>query len=261
MARADALTFPEEELELLPYRVELDVFTGPLDLLLYLVEKDEVDIFDIPIARITNQYLEYLSVLETIDIETAGDFLVMAARLMEIKSRMLLPGPKTDEEIDEDPRRELVRQLIEYRNYRQAAARLQELARRESLVYTRARDSSALLVEPTTPGPAPLHGVQVWDLVAAFARVLRDTQTAAAASRVRYDETPIHVHMERILAELKRQGRLAFSELFRDRVDRGRLVGTFLALLELVKTRRVRAEQNELFGEIWIFPVDLNASE
>ncbi len=256
MSRTDATNLIDD-LELFDYRVELDVFSGPLDLLLYLVEKDEIDIFDIPIARITRQYLEYLSVLETIDIELAGEFLVMAARLMEIKSRMLLPRLNGEANEDQtDPRHDLVRQLLEYKAYRQAAGRLQELARRETLVYARAANESPLAQPEAGPESVPIRGVQIWDLVAAFARVLRDSTTAAVASRVVYDETPIQVHMERIERELKRKGHLAFSELFDGPPDRGRLVGIFLALLELVKSRRVRAEQNELFGEIWIFPVE-----
>jgi len=244
---------PEEELELLNYRVELDVFAGPLDLLLYLVQRDEIDILDIPIAHITQQYLEHLEVLETIDMALAGEFLVMASTLMEIKSRMLLPQQEPEEQSEEDPRRELVRQLLEYRKYREAAQTLQQLGEEAALIYTRAPQR-----QTDHPSDAEseclFQGVQVWDLVAAFGRLLRDTATMAAASRVVYDETPIHVHMEQILQRLAQQGPVAFSDLFEGAVDRSRLVGVFLALLELVKAGKVRAEQNELFGEIWILP-------
>ncbi len=253
-------TIREEELELFDYRVELDVFAGPLDLLLYLVQRDEIDIFDIPIARITEQYLQYLRVLEQIDMTLAGEFLVMASTLMEIKSRMLLPQAAGDDaaeqEDQEDPRRELVRQLLEYRRFRRAAETLQQLADEASLVYARSSRPDADMDELAQPAELMYQGVQVWDLVAAFGRLMRDMATATAASRVVYDETPIHVHMEQILEQLRRRGQIAFTELFRDRPDRSRMIGIFLALLELVKAGKVRAEQNELFGEIWILPAD-----
>ncbi len=244
----------EDELELFDYRVELDVFAGPLDLLLYLVQREEIDIFDIPIARITEQYLEYLRVLETIDIALAGEFLVMASTLMEIKSRMLLPQTGGHEpEGDDDPRRELVKQLLEYRRFRRAAETLRHLADEASLIYSRVPQREPVEAEEEAGEPI-FQGVQVWDLVAAFGRLMRDTAAATAASRVVYDDTPIHVYMERILRDLEQRGQLAFSELFRDHPDRARMVGVFLALLELVKAGKVRAEQNELFGEIWILP-------
>ena len=229
------------------YRVELDVFRGPLDLLLFLVRKHELEIFEIPIAEITEQYLEYLKVMQMIDVDVAGDFLVMATTLMEIKSRMLLPASEGGEEQEADPRQELVRQLLEYKRFREAAEQLQELAEEQRKRFVR------IPTERSKPGadPAtePIRDVEIWDLVSAFGRLMRQT-LALAPSNILYDDVPVHVHMDRVLEQLHQEGQVAFSELFREAPDRGWVVGTFLAVLELIKSGQICAEQNELFGEI-----------
>jgi segregation and condensation protein A len=230
------------------YLVELDVFRGPLDLLLYLVKRNEVDICDIPIAKITEQFLEYLAVLEIIDVERAGDFLVMAATLMEIKSRFLLPQDETGTEEQADPRMELVRKLVEYKKFKEAALHLE--ARAERQWYRIPRQP----VEwPAGPNPAeqPLRQVELWDLVSAFGRLMRET-LALEPQRITVDQTPVHAHMESILARLRQERRLAFSKLFTPPHTRARLVGLFLALLELIKNCRIIAEQPESFAEIWL---------
>jgi segregation and condensation protein A len=238
------------------YQVDLELYRGPLDLLLYLVKRHEVDICDIPIAKVAEQFLQYLQVLELIDVERAGDFLVMASTLMEIKSKMLLPRSEEAPEEEADPRLELVKQLIEYKRFKDAAALLEEQAERQS-----SRLPRQPVTLPAAPDPArqPLHRVELWDLVSAFGRLMRET-LALQPQQIVQDHTPIHVYMEDILERLSRQPRLAFSELFSPPHNRSRLVGLFLAVLELMKARRVAAEQPEVFGEIWLVPGDVSPS-
>lgn len=229
------------------YKVELETFRGPMDLLLYLVKHNEVDIHDIPIAKIAAQFLAYLDVVKMIDVEWAGDFLVMAATLMEIKSKLLLPREEAERAEDDDPRLELVKQLIEYKKYKEAAALLEEQAEKQLTRLPRqAMERPAL-----DPAQQPLRKVELWDLVSAFGRLMRETIALAPKSIV-LDETPIQVHMERILQRLAQRGRLLFSELFLPPHTRGRLLGMFLAVLELIKSRRILAEQPTSFGDIWV---------
>ena len=230
------------------YQVQLETFRGPLDLLLFLVKRNEVDICDIPIAKVTEQFIDYLNVLQMIDVEGVGDFLVMAATLMEIKSRMLLPRPEELTDGDEDPRLELVRQLLEYKKFKDAAALLEEQAERQM-----ARMARLPLEIPPPPDPSqqPLQRVELWDLVSAFGRLMRET-AALAPKQIVMDETPIHVHMERIVALLQEKGRVPFTDVFTPPHNRGRLLGLFLAILELIKARRIHAEQPDLFANIWL---------
>jgi segregation and condensation protein A len=229
------------------YQVELPVFRGPLDLLLYLVKRNEVDICDIPIARITEQFHSYLQVLELIDIERVGDFLVLAATLMEIKVKMLLPRPEEAGAAEEDPRRELVRQLMEYKAFKEAAAQLEAQAERQSCRLARQPGMAA------GPDPArqPLRQVELWDLVSAFGRLMRET-LALQPQQIVVDQTPIHVYMEQILHRLAEEPAVPFAALFTPPYTRPRLLGLFLALLELIKTRQVVADQPEPFGPIYM---------
>lgn len=230
------------------YQVDLDVFRGPLDLLLYLVKRQEVDISEIPIARVAEQFLDYLRVMELIDVERAGEFLVMAATLMEIKSKMLLPPTDDATQEEDDPRLELVRQLIEYKKFKDAAILLEAQAERQ---FSRlARQPSEM---PAGPDPAmqPLRQVELWDLVSAFGRLMRET-LALQPQQMIVDETPIHVYTESLLQRLQRETPLAFSAVFTPPHTRSRLVGLFLAVLELIKTGQIMAEQPERFGEIWL---------
>ncbi|MFO0969698.1 MAG: segregation/condensation protein A [Gemmataceae bacterium] len=230
------------------YEVDLTTFRGPLDLLLYLVKHNEVDIIDIPIARITEQYMAYLNLLRLIDVEGVGEFLVMAATLMEIKSRLLLPRAEEAEKEQEDPRLELVKQLIEYRKYKEAAALLEQSAQQR---LTRLPRQPVEPPGPRDPAQQALRKVELWDLVSAFGRLMRET-AALAPKQIVMDETPIHVHMERIMDRLRGARRLSFREIFIPPWTRGRLVGLFLAVLELIKGKQVYAEQPELFGDIWV---------
>jgi segregation and condensation protein A len=230
------------------YQVNLDIFRGPLDLLLFLVKRNEVDICDIPIARVAEQFLDYLRVMEFIDVEHAGDFLVMAATLMEIKSKMLLPRSDRDDEEGADPRLELVRQLIEYKKFKDAAGLLEAQAERQLSRLPRAPLETTDSVDPAQQ---PLRQVELWDLVSAFGRLMRET-LALQPQQIVVDQTPVQVYMDTILERLERARRLPFSALFTPPYERGRLVGMFLAILELARMRRVAAEQEEAFSEIWM---------
>lgn len=231
------------------YTVALDAFYGPLDLLLFLVKRNEVDILDIPIARLAEQFLEHLRALHSLDVEFAGDFLVMAATLMEIKSRMLLPLEATAEEEDEpDPRRELVKQLLEYRKFKDAAAALE--ARAEQQVARVPR-----LEAPEPPGPAEprVRSVELWDLVSAFARLMRETQSLQPAT-IAVDDTPQHVYEAQIVEQVRQRGRVLFRDAFTPPYHKARLIGIFLAILELVRHRGIGLEQAEEDGAVWLVP-------
>ena len=175
---------------MIDFRVDLNVFRGPLDLLLYLVRKHEVEITDIPIATITDQYLEYLAVIEQLDVNAVGDFLAMASLLIEIKSQQVLPRSDEVEEELEDPRQELVRRLLEYKKYRDAASILEERSRSWQQHYPRL--STDLPRHERDLAGEPIQEVELWDLVSAFGRIMRETEAARPSSIV-YDDTPIHV--------------------------------------------------------------------
>jgi segregation and condensation protein A len=233
------------------FRVDLTTFRGPLDLLLFLVRKHELEISEIPIAPITEQFLEYLEVLKELDVDGVGDFVEMASTLMEIKSRSLLPH--VEEESDEpleDPRQDLVRRLLEYKRFKDAASMLEERGHEWQQRFTRLASDA-----PATRDPAqePIREAELWDLVSAFGRILKQ-QAVVSPSNIRYDDTPVHVYMERIHADLLARGRLSMSELFKPHTNKSTLVGLFLATLELVRHHGVHLEQGELFDEIWILP-------
>ena len=185
------------------YQVVLDAFRGPMDLLLYLVKREEVDVRDIPVARVAEQFKQYLDVLSLIDVERAGDFLVLAATLMEIKSKMLLPHAKETAMDQEDPRRQLVQQLIEYKRFKDASVLLESQGERHAMRLPR-QPATATAVG----GAERLQPVELWDLVSAFGRLMRETMTEQTHDVV-VDQTPLHVYMEAILERLRCEGRLA----------------------------------------------------
>jgi segregation and condensation protein A len=227
------------------YLVDLDTFHGPLDLLLYLVKKDEVDIRDIPIARVAEQFKQYLEVLQFIDVESAGDFLVMASTLMEIKSKLLLPRPEEAADGGEaDPRLELVRQLLQYKRIKDAATALETRAEQQS--YRLPRQPIPTPANPSLPAVQP---VELWDLVSAFGRLMRETM-ALQPQQIVVDQTPLHVYMDLIVRRLEQEGPLSLTALFTPPQTRGRLIGLFLAVLELTKSKRVVPEQNGSYDEI-----------
>ncbi len=239
------------------FRVDLNVFRGPLDLLLYLVRKHEVEITEIPIAMITDQYLQYLTVLEQLDVNAVGDFLAVASKLIEIKSQQVLPRADEIQDEMEDPRQELVRRLLEYKKYRDAASLLEERSRSWQQRYARLSDD--LPPRQRNLAEEPIQEVELWDLVSAFGRIIRETH-ATKPSNIVYDDTPIHVHMSKIHARLVTEGQVTFSSLFKPGMHKSTMVGIFLAVLELVRHHHVRVEQNDLFGEIWVLP-SLEATE
>jgi segregation and condensation protein A len=237
------------------YRVAIDCYHGPLDLLLALVKRNEVDIHDIPVARIADQFLDHLRVLQLLDVDGAGDFVVMAATLMELKSRSLLPVEViADTEDEPDPRRELVRQLLEYRKYKDAAQALEAKADARSVRFSR-HDS---IDEPT--GETPLKPVELWDLVSAFARLMRETR-ALAARTISIDDTPQEVYERQVTAKIQASGTVAFRDLFQPPFTRAKLIGLFLAILELIKRGVIILDQPDAFGEITLSagPAILNA--
>lgn len=238
------------------FRVDLNIFRGPMDLLLFLVRKHEVEITEIPIAPITEQFLQYLQVLKELDVDGVGDFIEMASTLIELKSRTVLPHGDEAQEPLEDPRKDLVRQLLEYKRYKDAASMLEERGREWRQRYPRLAGDQAS--DSRNPADAPIHEAELWDLVSAFGRILRE-QAASSPSNILYDDTPIQVYMERIHADLQRKGRLTMSELFQPYTNKSTLVGLFLATLELVRHHGVILEQKELFEEIWILPGDASA--
>lgn len=234
------------------YRVQLDIYKGPLDLLLYLIQENEVDIYDIPIAIITDQYMRHLEIIRMLDPNLAGEFLVMASTLMEIKSRMLLPLPEREEgEAEEgDPRIELIRQLMEYKKYKEAAAMLAE--RREEQLERFGRGTRGTLEGfDEEQEELEVSEVTIWDILSAFDRVMRQTLRLQPATIVDRD-VPVRRHIEHILRMLRVQGIITFLTIFETCEDRIEAIGKLLALLEMARARVVGLAQTADGGEIRI---------
>ena len=235
------------------YRVNLDIFAGPLDLLLYLVRKEEVDIYDIPLAKITDQYLRYLEILKQLDVDLAGDFLVMAATLMEIKSAMLLPKAEPEQMTQDesgDPRAELIRQLLEYKRFKDAANLLDAAAERHQERFGRPTSLIHQLVPEAEP-EVDMDQVSIWDLLEAFDTVCKATGTAAYTGHIR-DDTPIDLYQIEVLHRLQSEGPLTFERIFDAKLNRLVMVGLFLAILELIRDRLIWAEQPENSSQIYV---------
>ena len=237
------------------YRVQLDLFSGPLDLLLYLVRRNEVDIVELPIARITHQFLQFLEVLEFLDLDLVGDFIVMASSLVEIKSRQVLPRAEEDEPdevpIEDDPCSSLIQQLIEYKRYKDAALALEHHAAQWQERFPRLSDDRPSSGKDHSADP--IKEVELWDLVSALSRVLQK-KFVEETSSIRYDDTPISTYIERIGARVREVGQIPFSEFFEGTNLRSKIIGIFLAVLELLRHHGFRAEQVAEFGEIFVFP-------
>ncbi|MDY7011804.1 MAG: segregation/condensation protein A [Planctomycetota bacterium] len=231
------------------YRVNLDIYNGPLDLLLYLIRREEVDIYDIPIVRITEQYLKYVELLKQLDPNLAGEFLVLAATMIEIKTRMLLPVAPAEEggeDLQIDPRADLVRQLLEYKAFKDAAGDLAEAAGQQALKFTRqpVKDVHAKDDE------LDLEDVQIWDLFNAFSGLMESIGHRITHQEIIYDDTPVELHATDILDRLEREGAMTFSRIFEGRSARSEILGLFLALLELIRRKRILVTQQGNFGEI-----------
>jgi len=232
------------------YKVQLDVFEGPLDLLLYLIKKDELDIYDIPIERITNQYMQYMELMRMLDLNIAGEFIVMAATLMMIKSRMLLPPEdraELAEEDEDDPRWDLVRQLVEYKKFKDAAIHLEGLEERQQDVFMRGSDTAKLGAE----SDVALHDVSIFDLITAFSEVLKNVKPEEL-TEIFSEHVTVAEKLELLMKVLKEEDSVSFSSLFKNAASRADIVCTFLAILELMKMRQIVARQSESFGEIMI---------
>jgi segregation and condensation protein A len=240
------------------YRIKLPVFEGPLDLLLFLIRKNELDIYDIPIESVTRQYLDVLYAMKDLQLEVAGDFFVMAATLMEIKSRMLLPkhqqaiDPNAEED-ELDPRWELVHQLLQYKKFKEASATLGLLA----------RDAQDMLARPASAfAPAserPLKHVDRIELWNSFNLILRRLAEKLVVGEIHAEQVTVADQMEYILGSLKTRREFTFSSLFPQKTTLRRLVATFLALLELTRLRKLTLRQDENFADIHCTAVEEDA--
>ena len=235
------------------YKVRLEIFEGPLDLLLYLIKRDEIDIYDISLERITRQYLEYLQAFKELNIEVVGEFVVMAANLIYLKSRSLLPADQQppEEEVDEDdPRWDLIRQLIEYKKFKEAAMQLQTREWEQERIFARVGAGM-------TPETATLHlgEVGIFQLINAFQTVIKRLDAREDLQEIIGENFTVSDKIERILQTLADGRAVKFSELFARMASRVEMVVTFLALLELVRLKQVRAIQPNEFDEIEIAPV------
>ncbi len=244
------------------YRIKLPVFEGPLDLLLFLIRKNEIDIYDIPIATITHQYLDVIKSMQQLDLEIAGDFFVMAATLMEIKSRMLLPkgqhaiDPNAEADDAMDPRWELVHQLLQYKKFKEAARELDDLAtfQRDML----ARYVSTLAI---TEADRPLRSGDRIELWNAFNIVLRRLAEKLVVGEIKDEQMTVADQMEWLLKRVQTEKSFVFSSLFTGRITLRMLVATFLAVLELTRLRKLRVHQDESFADIHCTAVEENALE
>lgn len=238
------------------YKVRLDIFEGPLDLLLYLIRKDEVDVLDVSVERITKQYIEFIDAFKLLNIDLAGEFIVMAANLMYLKSRLLLPRPVQPPEEDtteeEDPRWELIRQLIEYKKFKEAAG---FLARRQLAMENvfPAVPEVPLNAQSSTPSGLPEMGVL--DLIRAFQRVIAriDEETDPAVQEITDDRFTVTDKIDVLLQTVLPGESVTFMSLFQDASTREEVIVTFVALLELMKLRQFRVLQTHLLGEITLF--------
>jgi segregation and condensation protein A len=240
------------------YRIKLQAFEGPLDLLLFLIRKSELDIYDIPIESVTRQYLDALRSMQELDLDLAGEFFVMAATLMEIKSRLLLPrgqaaiDPNAEED-EMDPRWELVHQLLEYKKFKEAAARLGEIALEKQNLLE--RYVSSLSGDPLDRPLKHADRIELWNV---FNIVLRRLAEKLVVGEIHDEQVTVADQMEMLLARLQTQRTFVFSQLFDKKVSLRTLIATFLAVLELTRLRKLRLQQNETFSDIICNAVEEN---
>ena len=241
--------------------VKLPVFEGPLDLLLYLIKKDELDIYDIPIERITSQYLDYLRLIKMLDLEVAGEYLVVAATLVYIKSRVILPHdqrPPDDEADEDDPRWELVRQLVEYKKYKDAAFDLQQCLARQENVHGR---GGSFKPDLGADGGLPFDRVGLFDLLSAFQKVLSRANANEDLRDMFEDRFTVSDKIQLILGLMAARVRLVFEELFMNGASRTEIVVTFLAILELIRLKRIGVAQESPFSPIELVKIDVETRD
>ncbi len=220
------------------YRVQLKNFEGPLDLLLFFIKRDELDIYDIPISYITNQFLEYIHLMEELDLDVASEFILMASMLMSIKAKMMLPKEDSDEPLDEnDPRYELVQRLLEYKRYKEMSEKMEAIEEEAQKKHFRG-NTEIDRVEKQASGEA-LKDVTMFELMAAFKKVLADIKKQGSVHHVEKIEITIEEQTEYILERLHRHGRMAFHAFCREIKSRTKIVVTFLAILEMLKERQI----------------------
>ena len=233
------------------YKVKFEVFEGPLDLLLYLIKKEEVDIYEVNLTQLATQFIEHIETMRLLDLEIAGEFLVMAATLMYIKSRELLPVEQQaqveGEEDGEDPRWELIRQLVEYKKFKDAAAQLQALEIRQEAIFPRIPAKPEF--EPETRSRSE---ASIFDLVNAVSAVLKRFSKREDLREIFEDKWSVSEKIELLMKLSSERSRMKFSELFEGVTSRSEVVVTFLALLELIRLKQLVAAQNDAFGEIEI---------
>jgi segregation and condensation protein A len=236
------------------YKVQFEVFEGPLDLLLYLIKKEEVDIYEVNLTKLAAQFIEYVDLMRQFDLEVAGEFLVMASSLMYIKSKELLPVDQQavvegEEEEGEDPRWELIRQLVEYKKFKDAAAQLQVMEERQENIFPRVAPKLEFHAEAEPVKPE----VGIFDLLNAVNGILKRFQAKEAATREIYeDKWTVSEKIEFVREQIATRGTVKFSELFAQAANRAEVVCTFLALLELIRLKQLACVQPEPFAEIEI---------
>jgi len=234
------------------YSIKLDIFEGPLDLLLYLIKKNEIDIYNIPIALITEQYLGYLKMIKELNLDLAGEYLVMASTLIHIKSRMLLPVPEEPEEDEEDPRAELVRQLLEHKKFKDIAENLagRPLLERDVFIRTAVLPEA---IEKPTADEEELIEASVFDLIEAFHRMISQMDKKVLME-IDLEKLSLTDIINDVMDQLSVTRSITFDDLLKEKRDRRRIIYTFLAILELIKLRMIKAYQTSMFGVIRIFP-------
>jgi segregation and condensation protein A len=233
------------------YVVRLEQFEGPLDLLLYLIQRDEMDIYDIPIARITQQYLQHIEMMDRLDLHPAGEFLVMAATLLRIKARLLLPVQRPGDENEEDPRAELVQRLLEYKKFKEAARKLEQREADRALRYTRPLDSN-FVEEMKKEGDEVTFEVSMAELVKALTGVLGRFEEVAT-HEVRLEPVSLEDRMAFLRQKLQERRRLAWTEMFDGSRSRLEVIVTFIAILELAKGGVLQLHQADNTSEIWVW--------
>lgn len=240
-------------MNLAEYKVNLSCYGGPMDLLLYLVRRHELEVTAISLSKVTRDFQDFLEVLEILDLDLIGDFIVVASTLLEIKSREVLPVPEAEPEDDEveETGDNLVGQLLQYKKYKNASKLLEERASEWLERYPRLSDDRP--DQKRDHGTDRIREVELWDLVSALARIVRMPEVEKVDT-IRMDETPISVFQERIRGRLKKESRVRFSEFFDGENLQSRIVGIFQAMLELIRHEAYRAEQPVMYGDIWILP-------